>query len=203
MQQTGCPSHATDDRPDEAPFADNRSRYLHHCAEHGVKATVLKVKRNDLLRIASHLDRNSREGVDMATLSRIAQERQSLHGAATASRRVIDIGRPWLRFLGWGREPIVRLSIKTNWTSTSHGCAARGFTLSTAGHWSRTIGRFLRWCEQKNHELAGLTAQDIDDYFVKGVGRSRVSVASTASALRGFLRFAASRGFCVDGLPEP
>jgi hypothetical protein len=75
---------------------------------------------------------------------------------------------PW--FLGWGREPIVRLSIKANWTSTSHGSAARGFTLSTVGHWSRTIGRFLRWCEHKKHELAGLTAQDIDDYFVKGWG---------------------------------
>jgi integrase/recombinase XerD len=35
----------------------------------------------------------------------IALERQNLHGAATAARRVIDIGRPWLRFLGWWRDP--------------------------------------------------------------------------------------------------
>ena len=48
MHQTSCPSHATDDRPDEAPFADERGRYLRHCAEHGAKAAVLKVKRNDL-----------------------------------------------------------------------------------------------------------------------------------------------------------
>ena len=49
MYQTSCPSHATDDRPDEAPFADERGRYLRHCAEHGAKAAVLKVKRNELL----------------------------------------------------------------------------------------------------------------------------------------------------------
>ena len=109
MYQTSCPSHATDDRPDEAPFADERGRYLRHCAEHGAKAAVLKVKRNELLWIATRLDLNARDGVDMVMLSRIAQERQGLHGAVTAERRVIDIGRPWLRFLGWWREPIVTL----------------------------------------------------------------------------------------------
>ena len=109
MYQTSCPSHATDDRPDEAPFADERGRYLRHCAEHGAKAAVLKVKRNELLWIATRLDLNARDGVDMVMLSRIAQERQGLHGAVTAERRVIDIGRPWLRFLGWWREPVVTL----------------------------------------------------------------------------------------------
>jgi len=109
----------------------------------------------------------------MATLSRIAQDRQGLHGAATAARRVINIGRPWLRFLGWWREPIVafkhqdKLDQYVAWMRSE-----RGFTPSTVEHWSRTIGRFLRWCEQKNHDLAGLTAQDIDEYFVsEGMGR--------------------------------
>jgi integrase/recombinase XerD len=76
MYQASCPSHATDDRPDEAPFADERGRYLRHCAEHGAKAAVLKVKRNELRWIATRLDLNARDGVDMAMLSRITQERQ-------------------------------------------------------------------------------------------------------------------------------
>jgi integrase/recombinase XerD len=203
MQQTSCPSHATDHRADEAPFADERLRYLRHCAEHGAKAAVLKVKRNELIWIATRLDLNARDGVDMATLSQIAQDRQDLHGAATAARRVIDIGRPWLRFLGWWREAVVafrhqdKLDEYVAWMRSE-----RGFTPSTVERWSRTIGRFLRWCEQKNRDLAGLTARGVDEYFVaEGMGRwSRVSVANTASALRGFLRFAASRGFCADGL---
>jgi integrase/recombinase XerD len=203
MHQTNCPSHATDHRPDEAPFADERGRYLRHCAEHGAKAAVLKVKHNELLWIATHLGLNARDGVDMATLSRIALDRQRLHGAATAARRVVDIGRPWLRFLGWWREPIVafrhqdKLDKYVAWMRSE-----RGFTPSTVEQWSRTIGRFLCWCEQKNRDLAGLTVQDVDEYFVaEGTGRwARVSVANTASALRVFLRFAASRGFCADGL---
>ena len=124
MYQTSCPSHATDDRPDEAPFADERGRYLRHCAEHGAKAAVLKVKRNELLWIATRLDLNARDGVDMVMLSRIAQERQGLHGAVTAERRVIDIGRPWLRFLGWWREPIVTLEHQDKLEHTPRGCAA-------------------------------------------------------------------------------
>jgi len=203
MHQTNCPSHATDHRPDEAPFADERGRYLRHCAEHGAKAAVLKVKHNELLWIATHLGLNARDGVDMATLSRIALDRQGLHGAATAARRVVDIGRPWLRFLGWWREPIVafrhqdKLDEYVAWMRSE-----RGFTPSTVEHWSRTIGRFLCWCDHKNRDLAGLTVQDVDEYFVaEGTGRwARVSVANTASALRVFLRFAASRGFCADGL---
>ena len=99
------PKHATDDRPDEAPFADERGRYLRHCAEHGAKAAVLKVKRNELPWIATRLDLNARDGVDMVMLSRIAQERQGLHGAVTRCAKVIDIGRPWLRFHGWWRKP--------------------------------------------------------------------------------------------------
>ena len=203
MYQISCPSHATDDRPDEAPFADERGRYLRHCAEHGAKAAVLKVKRNELLWIATRLDLNARDGVDMVMLSRIAQERQGLHGAVTAERRVIDIGRPWLRFLGWWREPIVTLEHQDKLDQYAAWMRSeRGFTPATVEHWSRTIGRFLRWCEQKNHDLAGLTVRDIDEYFVvEGMGRwCRVSVANTASALRGFLRFAASRGFCANGL---
>ena len=101
MYQTSCPSHATDDRPDEAPFADERGRYLRHCAEHGAKAAVLKVKRNELLWIATRLDLNARDGVDMVMLSRIAQERQGLHGSgyrrAKGHRyRTTVVAVPWL-----------------------------------------------------------------------------------------------------------
>jgi integrase/recombinase XerD len=111
-----------------------------------------------------------------------------------------------LRFLGWWRAPIVTLEHQdkldqyVTWMRSE-----RGFTPATVEHWSRTIGRFLRWLEQKNHDLAGLTVRDIDEYFVvEGMGRwCRVSVANTASPLRGFLRFAASRGFCANGLALP
>ena len=122
------------------------------------------MKRNELnFGLLHRLDLNARGGVDMVMLSRIAQERQSLHGAVTAARRVIDMGRPWLRFLGWWREAIVTLEHQTNWTSTPRGCAASADLRRR--QWSigaERSGRFLRWCEQKIMTSQSLTVQDID-----------------------------------------
>jgi hypothetical protein len=53
----------------------------------------------------ARLGPDAARGVGMTELMAIALERQNLHGAATAARRVIYTGRPWLRFLGWWREP--------------------------------------------------------------------------------------------------
>jgi len=203
MGQMLCSSHAADLRRDNAPFADERDRYLRDCAEHGARSAVLKIKRNELLWIARHLDPQARHGVGMEALLKIAHERQNLHGAATAARRVVDIGRPWLRFLGWWREPTVvfkyqgQLDHYIAWMRDD-----RGFTPSTLEQLGRIAGRFLQWCEQTNRQLADLQAGDIDNYFVtQGMGRwSRVSVASKASAVRGFLRYAATQGMCAGRL---
>lgn len=84
-------------RTQDQPFADERDRYLSHCAAGGARPAVLKIKRNELLWIARRLRPDAQHGVGMTELMGIALERQSLSGAVTAARRVIDIGRPWLR----------------------------------------------------------------------------------------------------------
>jgi integrase/recombinase XerD len=193
----------TNHESDDAPFGDERNRYLCHCAEGGATSAVLRLKRNELLWIAERLGPDARQGVGMDVLERIAHQRQSLHGAVTAARRVVDIGRPWLRFLGWWREPSVvfhyqaQLDQYVAWMRDG-----RGFTPSTVEQLGRQAGRFLRWCEQTNRPLGALQATDIDDYFAtQATGRlSRISVANEASALRGFLRYAATRGLCSDRL---
>jgi integrase len=78
----------------------------------------------------------------------------------------------------------------------------RGFTPSTVEQWTRMAGVFLRWCERANRQLPDLQAADIDEYFAtQGKGRwSRVTVANTAAALRGFLRYAAMQGVCAGSL---
>lgn len=198
-----CSSHAADCHRDDVPFADERDRYLHHCLDCGASPGTLKMKRNELLWIGHHLDPNACQGVDMEVLLSIALKRQNLHGAATAARRVVDIGRPWLRFLGWWRESIdvcqyqPQLDRYVSWMRDD-----RGFTSSSVEQLARIAGRFLRWCERTNRQLAHLQAADLDDYFAtQGMGRwSRVSTANTASALRGFLRYAAKQGMCAVNL---
>ncbi|UEM12327.1 site-specific integrase [Bradyrhizobium barranii subsp. barranii] len=95
---------------------------------------------------------------------------------------MVDIGRPWLRFLGWWREPTVvfryhnQLDRYVTWMRDE-----RGFSPSTVEQWSRMIGSLLRWCDQTNRQLRELQPEDIDAYFVApSTGRwSRVSVAHT------------------------
>jgi hypothetical protein len=166
MDQAPCFGQFTDHGRDDAPFGDERNRYLRHCAGHGAAPAVLKIKRNELLWIAGQLGPDARQGVGMDVLWRIAHQRQSLHGAVTAARRVVDIGRPWLRFLGWWREPNAvfqyqdQLDRYVTWMRDE-----RGFTPSTVEQWGRKAGRFLRWCEQANRQLGALQATDIDDYL--------------------------------------
>ena len=194
-----------DQRFQHAPFADERNRYLRHCAEHGARPTVLRIKRNELLWIARNLGPDADRGVGMAELLPIAQERQNLNGAATAARRVINIGRPWLRFLGWWRESAVPFSYQSQldryvaWMRDE-----RGFTPSTVEQWRRSTARFLRWCEQVGRCLGDLAAGDIDNYVAtEGKGRwARASTANMASALRAFLRYAAKEGWCSNCLAE-
>ena len=205
MDQTTYPGHSAVLDRDDAPFADERRRYIRHCAEGGATAASLKIKRDELLWIAAHLGPNASEGIDIEALQRIATERQQLHGAVTAARRVVDIGRPWLRFLGWWREPAILFSYQSHldryiaWMRDD-----RGFTPSTVEQLGRTIRRFLRWCEQVNRQLGDLRAEDIDDYIAtQGTGRwARVSTANIASTLRGFLRYAAKEAWCSDRLPS-
>jgi site-specific recombinase XerD len=186
-----------------APFADERNRYLGYCAANGARPEVLKVKRRELLWIARHLGPDADRGVGMPELLPIAQARQNVRGAATAARRVIDIGRPWLKFLGWWREPAVIFSYQTQldqyvvWMRDE-----RGLTPSTVEQWGHTTSRFLRWCEQTNRQLGDLRAEDIDNYIAtQGAGRwGRVSIAHIASALRAFLRYAAKEAWCSDRL---
>jgi hypothetical protein len=90
-------------RPNDVPFADERERYLRYCAEQGATPASLKIKRNELLWIAKRLDPDAHLGIGIEVLQQIGNERQSLHGAVTAVRRVVDIWR--LRFLGWWHAP--------------------------------------------------------------------------------------------------
>ncbi len=55
--------NVADQRLEHAPFADERHRYLRHCAMHGARPAVLKIKRNELLWIARRLGPDADRGI--------------------------------------------------------------------------------------------------------------------------------------------
>jgi integrase/recombinase XerD len=90
-------------RHHDAPFAAERERYLQHCADCGATEATLRVKSAELLWVASQLDSNAPQGVGTAQLNEIVRRRTSTHKGRTTAARLINIARPWLRFLGWWR----------------------------------------------------------------------------------------------------
>ena len=96
MNQTICASYTTTHHLDDAPFADERDRYLRHCAEHGATPASLKIKRNELLWIAAHLHPDAHKGVGIEMVQRIAEHGDPQCAAprarARARRVVADFG---------------------------------------------------------------------------------------------------------------
>jgi integrase/recombinase XerD len=183
----------------DAPFADERERYLRHCSEQGATRATLHMKAKELLWLARHLGSGAAAGVGIKDLQGIARQRQSVCRGTTTARRLIDIARPWLKFLGWWRAPVVefrfqnRLDQYVAWMRDE-----RGLSRQTVERWHAHARVFLQWCEKTNQRLATLQPTDIDRYFVDERARrwSRVSISNTATALRAFLRYAAMLGVC-------
>lgn len=205
MFQTLYSAPATCRRHSDGPFADERDRYLRHCADFGATRGTLRQKGNELLWFAHHLGSQATDGVDLEKLQEIAFERQSICKGRTAGQRLINIARPWLRFLGGWHVPAIEIRFQNQldqfvaWMRDE-----RGLSPSTIERWRAQVGVFLHWCDRTNRHLLTLRSDDIDDYFVScGPGRwSRVSVSHIASALRVFLRFTATQGGCDPHLAE-
>ncbi len=189
----------------DAPFADERARYLQHCADHGSTRATLRVKSTELLWLAEHLDPCVSRGIDLEELQEIARKRVSVCKGATTARRLIDIARPWLRYMGWWRVPATKLRLQDQFDRyVTWMRDERGLSPLTVERWQAHVKMFLQWCERTDRQLCTLQPRDVDHYFVsEGAGRwSRVSVSHIASALRVFLRHAATCRACHPRLAE-
>jgi integrase/recombinase XerD len=189
---------ATRRRHRNAPFADERERDLRHCAELGGTRATLRSKSTALLWFSGHLEPSASQGIGLEQLQKIVQIRLTIYKGATTARTLIDIARPWLRFLGWWRAPAVEFRFQHQLDQYVVWMRERGFSPLTIERWQGHARMFLQWCERTGRHLCALQPGDIDHYFVsEGTGRwSRISVAGIASALRAFLRFAASQAAC-------
>src|SRR5260370_17915126 len=87
------------------PFAEERERYLQHCAEHGATRAALRLKANELLWLSQHLRRDASQGIDMPALQKIPSERRSVCKVPPTEQRFVAIVRPCTPFLGWRRAP--------------------------------------------------------------------------------------------------
>ncbi|MDR5784956.1 tyrosine-type recombinase/integrase [Caballeronia sp. LP003] len=202
MPKKPAPAKVEGNRHREAPFLEERERYLRHCAESGATPGSLCIKRNELIWIARLLPATASEGVDISVLNEIVRKRASMHTGVTMAYRMIVAARPWLRFLGWWREPVVALPFQGNLDSYIKWMHdERGFTPSTVGQWQSRTRQFLQWCVDSGRRLEDLQPDDIDAYFIQNASRwGRISMKGVTGALRVYLRYAATQGLCDSRL---
>jgi site-specific recombinase XerD len=114
----------------------------------------------------------------------------------------LEFGRPWLKFLGWWRAESAPIPFAEHLERyVTWMCNERGLSQATVYVRSRRIARFLQWCGKTGRDFSMLRPDDLDAYFADFASQwSRVSVATMATGLRVFLRYASSIGACRRGL---
>ncbi|MFH1674220.1 MAG: tyrosine-type recombinase/integrase [Pseudomonadota bacterium] len=194
-------------RHKNAPFFQERNRYLIHRNKEGcAHETLLRIAR-ELFRVVQVLSIPTTSSVAPEHIKTAANRwarRQYRRGYARTlkwSREFfIQVATDWLRFLGRLHEPVVELpkfagliEDFTIWMESE-----RGLSLMTTRNYCWHVKKFLRWCENHNRSVFTVQIMDIDTFLATcgDEGWTRASVAKIANVLKTFFRYAGQRGWC-------
>jgi site-specific recombinase XerD len=188
-----------------APFADERARYLSYCAERGDSQATLASKATRLIYVARQLSKcpeldvaiERLKAVDCGGQGREVAWIQKLN-TRWSPKKFIGVARPWLRFLGWWREPIALEPFQEELDQYCHWMKdLRGMTEMTVDTERRYVTQFFRWYAAKRRSLSEAQPVDIDRYLAEGGATRwrRISVRDVATSLRAFFRYGAIRGW--------
>jgi integrase/recombinase XerD len=195
----------------DGPAAEERERYLVHRAScDGVApATVLRIA-SETLAIARYIDLSHGGNVTSEDIA-FAAQRWAMHqlrkGRADGlgSRQLFaQVATDWLRFMGRLEEPSIDrvgpFSAEVE-RFAAHMRNECGLSATTVQNRCWHVRHFLRAACARD-SIADITIADIDAFLdLKGrQGWVRVSLASSAKALRTFFRYAERCGWCRPGI---
>jgi integrase/recombinase XerD len=202
------------ERQRNGPLAEERRRYLVHCAEQQISTGTLRCIASYTLIIAKALRLADRPG-DLILRAEIEAEadrwanRQpklpTMRDARHSWRFFTGYATRWLTFLGRLQPPATapRPYVDHVAQFTDYMRRERGLSPQTAECRCRMIHEFLARIDQVGVRLDALTVAQVDDLLARKVeddGYARISVQTYASALRAFFRYAEGRGWCRLGL---
>ncbi|GFP37094.1 hypothetical protein HKBW3S44_00774 [Candidatus Hakubella thermalkaliphila] len=199
-------------RHQNAPFAEERRRYLLHCAQQGYAPTTLHVIADDLFWVARKLRgypelRVTPEQIKKAAQDWSERERYSGHmlNKRWTSARFVRVAKKWLRFLGHlvepgDQTPFAHLLMDfRRWMEDE-----RGLSSTTIQRWSGYLKQFLCWYGAKKLPFSAVGITDLDAFLTScgAKGCSRVSINNKATGLRAFFRYAGTKGWCGPLIAE-
>jgi site-specific recombinase XerD len=193
-----------------APYPEERRRYLVYCAQRGDSRSTLLLKARELLWVARKLSVYPDLDVTIDQVRAVAGswgERERACGQQLTSRwttrRFVDVAGAWLRHLGYLRRPVAPIPFHGQLVEYGQWAThERGLRETTIALHHRTVADFFRWYGARGQPLAAVQVTDIDAYLARGSdhGWCRVTVHNVAAALRAFFRYGADRGWVPRSL---
>ena len=203
-------------RHQNGPLAEERRRYLAHCAEQQMSLVTLgHVARNTLI-VARVLRLRDRPG-ELITRAEIVAEADRWVKRRRRGRKVQNVRREcrkfighairWLTFLGRLQAPAAVRRPYANLVAqfADYMLQERGLTPRTVAYSRKQIQAFLTEIEEAELRLKTVTGGQVNELLVKRIGArgyARATVRRCAAAIRPFLRFAERHKWCRPGLAD-
>jgi integrase/recombinase XerD len=200
-------------RQRNGPLAEDRQRYLSHCAEQQVSRRTMRDIARYTLIVAEALRLHERPHEVVARteietevdrwFDRRSRPPGIARGCPLKANFMGHVVR-WLTFLGRLQAPAADQGpYADHVASFADSARERGLSAQTIANYSRAIHQFLAKAEGAGVRLETLTVPQVDDLLAKMVleaGHARTTIRGWASTLRLFFRFAEGRGWCRQGL---
>jgi len=202
-------------RHQNGPLADERRRYLAHCAEQRLSWRTLQAIALYTLVIAEALRMAERPG-ECITRTEIKAEadrwfnRRSAPAGTPKGRQLLKIYftnhvARWLRFLGRLKvAATVQHPYANHVAEFADSVRERGLSPQTVAYYSRAINQFLTQIKD-GRLLKSLTVVQVDELLANKIadeGYARSTIQRWSSVLSLFFRFAEERGWCrIGALP--
>lgn len=197
-------------RQRNAPLASEREAFLAQRAKEGAAAGTLVRLARELLVVVQELDLANDDVITPlaieAAADRWARKQRRRRRADTARWSRIFFRQTavdWLRFLarlyipGPGPKPFASLVERF----ACHMQHERGLSSATISNYQWHIERFLTWFSTQQRIFAEVSVADTDAFLAhQGAHWCRVSIASSAKALRVFFRYAEAQQWCRSGI---
>ena len=195
------------------PLAEERRRYLAHCAENGIAISTLWVLADYLLRIAKYLKLGKRgnDRISMAEVqaaaARWANRRPHPPKWKTrrfAQRRFLRHSRRWLQFIGRLEQPATAPHAYADRVAAfAKFQMEKGLSSQTISSRGRLVQVVLDRLGAGKLRMEKITPVHIDATMSKLIldgNLARMSIRTYAAYLRAFFRYAETRGWCRAGL---
>ena len=200
-------------RQRNGPLAEDRRRYLSHCAEQQMSRRTMRSIALYTLIVAEALRLAERPGESITRAEIEAEADRWFNRRPEPARmrqnrqlRVYFTGHVvrWLTFLGrFQPSATVRQPYADHVDRFLDSLRERGLSAHTVANSGRELHRFFARIEESGLNLETLTVVQVDDLLVKMVRDAvyaRTTIRAWASTLRRFFRFAEGRGWCRAGL---